>query len=184
MDLSDDETPPTSSDIETAHNQPKIPIQLSKKQIDLFTATATTDEDTKTFLDFFEISELPKDQQLRLDCREILKDLPKETQREVMYKLLGTRPLVEEINPEEYYPFVIEKLKGKKLAEFHQLLQEVQILGRISTSEERQLLIEKYNPSDKTVLEIEREQYLQKLTRTSYDYCVTEHDYEQVYTTR
>lgn len=185
LDLSsDDEVTPSSSGNETQQQRPKIPVQLSKKQIDLFTATSTTDKDMKTFLDLFEVTELPKDQQVREECREILKNLTKETQREVIYKLLGSRPLVEEVNPEQYYPFVVEKLKGKKLEEFHQLLQEVQILGRISTSEERQLLIEKYNPTDKTALEIEREEYLQQLTRTSYDYCVTEQDYDQVYTAR
>jgi hypothetical protein len=164
----------------------KIPIQLSKKQIDLFTATATEGGDTnlKLLLDHFEIAELPKDQQLRQECRDILTNLSKEAQREVFYQLLGSQPLVEEVRPEQYYPFLLEKMAGKKLEECYELLKEVNILGRVSTSEERKLLVEKYDPTEKTVLEMEREEYLQQLTRTSYDYCVTETDYDQVYTAR
>jgi hypothetical protein len=189
LDLSSDDdsaslTSPDAVPSVDLKQRPKIPLELPKKQLDLFSAKATNDQDLKALLDLFDVKEMAQEPQLREEARELLKSLPKETQREVIYKLLGSQPLVEEVQPEEHYPFAIEKLKGKKLEGFTQLLRDVSILGKVSTSEERQLLIEKYNPTEKTVLELEREKYLQQLTRTSYDYCVTEQDYHQIYTTR
>mmetsp|Transcript_17398 Transcript_17398/g.18138 ORF Transcript_17398/g.18138 Transcript_17398/m.18138 type:complete len:715 (+) Transcript_17398:40-2184(+) len=159
----------------------KIPVELTKEQRELL--FSSNDPDLKKLLNHIEVSDAPIEVSKRIECREILKKLTREVQKEVIDKVYGV-PLVEEVNPEENYPFLIEKTDGILLDKLHSLLLEVNILGRISTSEERKLLVEKYNPSNKTELERIREEYLQQATRTSYEYCVSEQDFERVFNSR
>jgi hypothetical protein len=157
----------------------KMRIPMSPEQ----RALLSTDSDLKEILSFFEFVDVPEEETRRNECRELLKDLRREVQHEVIQTIVG-KPLVEEVNPEEFYPFLIEKLPPKKLKRLHRMLKEVRILGRQSTEEERRLMKERYNPAEKTILELEREEFLQRTTRTSYDYCETEQEFEQVYTAR
>lgn len=186
LDLSSDESE-TEKETPSADNfslssfnpEEKIQISLTPEQRDVLSSNS----DLKDLLSLFDLVDVPEEETRRNKCRELLKGLRREVQHEVIQTILG-KPLVEEVNPEEFYPFLIEKMPPNKLKRLYQMLKEVNILGRVSTEEERNLLKERYNPTDKTVLELEREEFLQRTTRTSYDYCVTEQEYEQVYTAR
>lgn len=169
------------SDDQSTESNEKISIQLTKEQRDIL--SASNEPDLEKLLNHFNIEEAPVEVDKREECREILKKLTREVKKEVIDQIYGV-PLVEEVNPEDNYPFLIEKTDGPLLDRLHQLLLEVNILGRQSTSEERRLLIEKYDPINKTELERVREEYLQQATRTSYDFCVTKNDFENVFLSR
>jgi hypothetical protein len=161
--------------------QEKISVELTRAERDKL--LSETDPMLKQWLKNVDITLVSEEEEMREECRALLKKQRKVIQSEVMQSVLGER-FVEPENPEEEYPFEIEKLSPKRLRKLFNTLKEVDILGRPSTAIERQLMVEMYNPTEKTKLEQLREEYLAKCTRTSYDYCVTEDDFEAVYRTR
>eukprot|EP00602_Paraphysomonas_sp_CaronLab_P000723 CAMPEP_0185027710 /NCGR_PEP_ID=MMETSP1103-20130426/12933_1 /TAXON_ID=36769 /ORGANISM="Paraphysomonas bandaiensis, Strain Caron Lab Isolate" /LENGTH=650 /DNA_ID=CAMNT_0027561817 /DNA_START=166 /DNA_END=2114 /DNA_ORIENTATION=+ len=157
-------------------------IRLTKKQRKEL-LSHSDNPDLKSMLDKVEIGLVSEEDELREECRELLKFMSKAVQKEAVYSVLG-QPKVEVQDVESEFPFQINKLSGNKLVKLHKTLKEVSILGRFSTAEERQVMVEKYSPTEKNRLEQLREEYLQKATRTSYDYCVTEAEFQAVYHTR
>lgn len=159
----------------------KIAVELTRAERDRL--LSDPDPELKKWLKNVDIGLVSEEEEMREECRAMLKKQRKVIQSEVMQSVLGER-FVESENPEEDFPFEIEKLSPTRLRKLFNTLKEVDILGRPSTAAERMLMVETYNPTEKTKLEQLREEYLQKCTRTSYDYCVTEQDFEAVYRTR
>lgn len=165
-----------------AQEEEKIPVQLTRAERDRILSQENSLE-VKQFLKQFEIGLVSEEVELREECRALMKKQRKIIQSEVMQAVLGER-FVETENATDDYPYEIEKMSLKKLRKLFRTLREVDVLGRASTAAERQLMVQKYDPEEKSPLEQMREEYLQRATRTSYDYCVTEQDFEAVYQSR
>jgi hypothetical protein len=166
---------------EDAVNSEKVVIQLSKRQRDLLAKQDVPE--LSQLLESVDIEPLSEEDDLRDSCLTLIKTLRKVEQRRAVYAVIGT-PAVEAVKPEEDFFEVIHHLDLQKLQKLHTMLADVSILGRVSTAQERQLMVEKYNPSEKTKLERIREEFLSNATRTSYDDCVTQADFESVYQSR
>jgi hypothetical protein len=166
---------------EDAVSKEKVSIQLSKRQRDLLSKQDVPE--LTQLLESVDIEPLSEEEDLRDSCLTIIKKLRKVEQRRAIYAVTGT-PAVETVKPEEDFYEVIHHLDLTKLQKLHTILADVNILGRVSTAQERQLMVEKYNPSEKTKLERIREEFLANATRTSYDDCVTQADFESVYQSR
>lgn len=175
------ETAPAASADSRAGPQ-KVHVELTRAEL----ARVLADDDP-TVRDLLktqvELGLVPLEEELKQECRELLKRQRKVVQSEVMQQVLGERFVSAEV-PEEDYPFEIDRLSLKKLKKLHKVLKDVDVLGRVSTAQERLLMVQKYDPEEKNKLEQLREQYLQECTRTSYDYCVTEAEFEHVYNAR
>ncbi|CAE7425847.1 unnamed protein product [Symbiodinium microadriaticum] len=175
-------TPDVDVSEETSTESEKVYVELTRKEY----ARAMADENP-TVKDLLKtqvtLGLVPLEVELKQECRQMLKKLRKVVQSEVMQQVLGER-FVEPENPEDDYPFEIERLSLKKLEKLHKAIKDVAVLGRASTAQERMLMVEKYDPAEKSKLEQLREKYLQECTRTSYDYCVTEDEFEHVYNAR
>lgn len=167
--------------VEDAVSKEKVEIQLSKRQRDLLAKQDVPE--LSQLLESVDIEPLSEEEDLKDSCLSIIKKLRKVEQRRAIYSVTGT-PAVEAVKPEEDFFEIIHHLDLMKLRKLHTILADVSILGRVSTAQERQLMVEKYNPSEKTKLERIREEYLSNATRTSYDDCVTEADFESVYQSR
>lgn len=159
----------------------KVPIQLSQRQRELL-AKQDIPELTR-LLESVDIEPLSEEEDLRDSCCVLIKKLRKVEQRNAVYAVTGT-PTVETVNPEADFFEAIQLMDLPKLRKLHDILADVSILGRVSTAQERMLMVERYNPSDKTKLERIREEFLANATRTSYDDCVTQADFESVYQSR
>lgn len=166
---------------EDAVSKHKIPLQLSKRQRELLAKQDVPE--LSQLLESVDIQPLSEEEDLRDSCLTLIKTLRKVEQRRAIYSVIGT-PAVEVIKPEEDFFEEIYHLDLVKLQKLHTMLADVSILGRVSTAQERQLMVEKYNPSEKTKLERIREEFLSNATRTSYDDCVTQSDFESVYQSR
>ena len=167
--------------LEDSISKEKVPIQLSKRQRDLLAEQDVPE--LSQLLESVDIEPLSEEEDLKDSCLTIIKKLRKVEQRRAIYTVIGT-PAVETVKPEEDFFEIIHHLDLLKLRKLHTILADVSILGRVSTAQERQLMVEKYNPSEKTKLERIREEFLSNATRTSYDDCVTEADFESVYQSR
>lgn len=159
----------------------KVPVQLSQRQRDLLSKQDIPE--LSKLLESVDIEPLSEEEDLKDSCWNIMKKLSKAEQKRALYSVTGT-PVVEAVKPEEDFFEVIHKLDVQKLRKLDSVLVDVSILGRVSTAQERQLMVEKYNPSEKTKLERVREEFLANATRTSYDDCVTQADFESVYQSR
>jgi hypothetical protein len=166
---------------EDAVQNQKVAIQLSRRQRELL-AKQDVPELTK-LLETVDIEPLSEEDDLKDMCLAIIKKLRKVEQRKAVYAVTGT-PAVETVDPESDFFEAIHNMDLPKLRKLHTILADVSILGRVSTAQERQLMVERYNPSEKTKLERVREEFLANATRTSYDDCVTEADFESVFQSR
>jgi len=180
-DAAQEDNSSPSTEEAAGSNDKKTQIFLSKRQIELLLKQDV--EELDELMDMVDIQPLPEEGDLRDECKTTIKKLRKVEQRRAIYRVVGT-PAVESVNPEEDFYEIIDNLNLPELKKLHTILNDVSILGRVSTPSERELMVEKYNPTDKTKLEIVREEFLASATGTSYDDCVTQADFESVYQSR
>ena len=166
---------------ENAISDELVNIQLSKRQRDILAKQDVPE--LSQLLAQVDVEPLAEEDELKDSCVHMIKKLRKVEQRRAIYAVTGT-PSVEAVNPEEDFIELIHQFDLDKLRKLKSILDDTIILGRVSTAQERRLMVEKYNPSDKTALERAREEYLSNATRTSYNDCVTEADFESVYQSR
>jgi hypothetical protein len=192
LDGYDDHVPTTAAqneevDTNTSKEEPvevsdeKVSVQLSQRQRELLAKQDVPE--LSQLLEMVDIEPLSEEEDLRDTCLSIIKKLRKVEQKRAIYAVIGT-PAVETVKPEEDFFEVIHNLDLDKLLKLHTILADVHVLGRVSTAQERLLMVEKYNPSEKTKLERIREEFLANATRTSYDDCVSQADFESVYQSR